>query len=289
MKLRGLIGCGAAALAMVLLLPPGAEAGSSTTSWRRSRRARGLDHGPRRRRAAGSPTRGVDCGRQQLGDRHGRRRCDPPGLGLLDGAGQRHRGDAGRRTGRGGGVTPAAQRPHRRHVAHGVRQRLLAGRQGRWHLHLRRRPVPRLDGQRPAQPAGVLAWPRPRTVVATGSWPTTEASSRSATLASTARWATSASTNRSTASSCRPPARGYQMVARDGGVFNFGDSKFYGSLGNLGLDNIVGLAPTPTGKGYWLLGGRSEGVPVRRRTVHPITGRRTSPTGPMSSASSPTP
>ena len=47
---------------------------------------------------------------------------------------------------------------------------------------------------------------------------------------------------------------GYWMVASDGGIFAFGDAGFYGSAGNLVLNQaIVGMAATPDGKGYWLV------------------------------------
>ena len=52
-----------------------------------------------------------------------------------------------------------------------------------------------------------------------------------------------------------PAARpvGYWLVASDGGIFAFGDAKFYGSTGNIELNQpITGMAPTPTGNGYWL-------------------------------------
>ncbi len=57
--------------------------------------------------------------------------------------------------------------------------------------------------------------------------------------------------------------KGYWMVAADGGVFNFGSAGFYGSTYALGLTGlsgshplgspVVGIAPTPDGKGYWLV------------------------------------
>ncbi len=57
--------------------------------------------------------------------------------------------------------------------------------------------------------------------------------------------------------------KGYWMVAADGGVFNFGKAAFYGSTYTLGLTGltgnhplgspVVGIAPTPDGKGYWLV------------------------------------
>jgi hypothetical protein len=47
---------------------------------------------------------------------------------------------------------------------------------------------------------------------------------------------------------------GYFFVATDGGIFNFGDSEFKGSTGDIKLNKpIVGAAATPTGEGYWLV------------------------------------
>jgi hypothetical protein len=43
-------------------------------------------------------------------------------------------------------------------------------------------------------------------------------------------------------------------VASDGGVFTFGDARFYGSTGDVRLNKpIVGMASTPSGNGYWLV------------------------------------
>jgi hypothetical protein len=43
-------------------------------------------------------------------------------------------------------------------------------------------------------------------------------------------------------------------VASDGGIFTFGDASFYGSTGNLHLNQpIVGMAATTDGHGYWLV------------------------------------
>jgi hypothetical protein len=53
-----------------------------------------------------------------------------------------------------------------------------------------------------------------------------------------------------------PPgtARGYWLVASDGGIFRFGNLGFYRSLGGIRLNRpVVGMAPTPTGNGYWLV------------------------------------
>ena len=43
-------------------------------------------------------------------------------------------------------------------------------------------------------------------------------------------------------------------MARDGGVFDYGDAAFFGSAGSLPLNApIVGMAATPDGGGYWLV------------------------------------
>jgi hypothetical protein len=51
-----------------------------------------------------------------------------------------------------------------------------------------------------------------------------------------------------------PGGGGYWLVARDGGVFSYGDARFFGSTGALALKApIVGMASTPDGGGYWLV------------------------------------
>jgi hypothetical protein len=48
--------------------------------------------------------------------------------------------------------------------------------------------------------------------------------------------------------------QGYWLVGSDGGVFTYGDAKFYGSTGSIHLNQpIVGMAATPDGAGYWLV------------------------------------
>jgi hypothetical protein len=43
-------------------------------------------------------------------------------------------------------------------------------------------------------------------------------------------------------------------VAADGGVFAFGDARFFGSMGGVVLDApVVGVAASPSGGGYWLV------------------------------------
>jgi SpoIID/LytB domain protein len=47
---------------------------------------------------------------------------------------------------------------------------------------------------------------------------------------------------------------GYWVVAADGGIFSFGDARFYGSTGGMRLNSpILGLTATPAGTGYWLV------------------------------------
>ncbi len=47
---------------------------------------------------------------------------------------------------------------------------------------------------------------------------------------------------------------GYRFVSSDGGLFAFGDAKFYGSAGGTKLAKpIVGMAATPSNGGYWLV------------------------------------
>ena len=54
--------------------------------------------------------------------------------------------------------------------------------------------------------------------------------------------------------SATPSGRGYWLVAKDGGVFSFGDARFFGSTGGLKLNRpIVGMSATPSGRGYWLV------------------------------------
>ena len=47
---------------------------------------------------------------------------------------------------------------------------------------------------------------------------------------------------------------GYWLVGTDGGVFSYGDSGFFGSTGDLALNQpITGMAATPSGAGYWMV------------------------------------
>ena len=51
-----------------------------------------------------------------------------------------------------------------------------------------------------------------------------------------------------------PDGRGYWLVASDGGIFSYGDARFFGSMGGQHLNQpVVGMAATPDGGGYWLV------------------------------------
>jgi hypothetical protein len=47
---------------------------------------------------------------------------------------------------------------------------------------------------------------------------------------------------------------GYWLVGTDGGIFSYGAAKFFGSTGNIKLNQpVVGMAATPDGRGYWMV------------------------------------
>jgi hypothetical protein len=49
-------------------------------------------------------------------------------------------------------------------------------------------------------------------------------------------------------------AEGYWLVASDGGIFAYGDARFFGSTGGMRLNQpVVGMAATPSANGYWLV------------------------------------
>jgi hypothetical protein len=87
-----------------------------------------------------------------------------------------------------------------------------------------------------------------------------------------------------------PDGKGYWLVAADGGIFAYGDARFYGSAGGIHLNEpIVGMAATPDGKGYWLVasdGGifsygdaRFWGSAGNLRLNQPIVGMASTPDG----------
>jgi len=66
---------------------------------------------------------------------------------------------------------------------------------------------------------------------------------------------------------------GYGLVARDGGIFTYGDQPFHGSTGDLRLNApIVGAATTPSGRGYWLVASDGGVFTFGDATFHGSTG-----------------
>ncbi|MFN8035601.1 MAG: CAP domain-containing protein [Acidimicrobiia bacterium] len=57
-----------------------------------------------------------------------------------------------------------------------------------------------------------------------------------------------------TGAAITPSGNGYWLVASDGGIFSYGDAKFFGSTGSIHLNQpITGMAATPSGNGYWFV------------------------------------
>ena len=71
-----------------------------------------------------------------------------------------------------------------------------------------------------------------------------------------------------------PDGGGYWMIGGDGGVFACGDAGFYGSTGNIHLNQpIVGMAGASTlGQGLLVRGLRRWRVLLRRRRVLRLNG-----------------
>jgi hypothetical protein len=70
-----------------------------------------------------------------------------------------------------------------------------------------------------------------------------------------------------------PP--GYWMAGSDGGVFQFGVARFFGSKGGSHLNQpIVGMASTPDGGGYWLVAADGGIFPFGDATYQGSTGNR---------------
>ena len=89
-----------------------------------------------------------------------------------------------------------------------------------------------------------------------------------------------------------PDGNGYWLVASDGGIFAFGDARFFGSMALRPLNSpIVGISWTADGNGYWLVasdGGvfsfgdaRFHGSMARGslNLVRPIVGMSWTPSG----------
>ena len=55
-------------------------------------------------------------------------------------------------------------------------------------------------------------------------------------------------------SATEPATSGYWLVGTDGGIFSFGKAGFFGSTGDIKLNQpIAGMAGTPDGRGYWMV------------------------------------
>jgi hypothetical protein len=85
--------------------------------------------------------------------------------------------------------------------------------------------------------------------------------------------------------------KGYWEVWSDGGVFAFGDAKYYGSMGGTRLaQKVIGITATATGNGYWLFaadGGvfafgdaKFAGSTGGLALVAPVVGMARNPAGP---------
>ena len=92
------------------------------------------------------------------------------------------------------------------------------------------------------------------------------------------------------AATSTPDGQGYWLVASDGGLFGFGSAGFFGSTGNIQLNQpIVGMAATPDGQGYWLVaadGGVFSfgsasfyGSPASKPLNRPVIGMAATPGG----------
>ena len=103
----------------------------------------------------------------------------------------------------------------------------------------------------------------------------TAASSRSATRASTARPARCVCNKPIVGMARTATGHGYWLVASDGGVFSFGDARFYGSTGahppERGRSSAWRRAAPATG--YWLVAIRRRHLQLRRRGLLRLDGR----------------
>ena len=91
-----------------------------------------------------------------------------------------------------------------------------------------------------------LACLRRRRQRVTGWLPPMAGCSPLAAPSSTVQREESSSTSPSSAMAPTPDGGGYWLVASDGGIFAYGDARFYGSTGAMPLNKpIVGMAPTP--------------------------------------------
>ena len=73
--------------------------------------------------------------------------------------------------------------------------------------------------------------------------------------------------------SATPSGNGYWLVAADGTIYGFGDAVVVGSTWGIARHPIVGMAPTVTGIGYWLVDSARWPLPLRRRGDGAATAR----------------
>ena len=89
------------------------------------------------------------------------------------------------------------------------------------------------------------------------------------------------SIDRSWAWRATPTGKGYWLVASDGGIFAFGDARFFGSTGNIRLNRpIVAMAATPTGQRLLVRRLRRRHLHVRRRDLLRLDRRRAAAASP---------
>ena len=84
----------------------------------------------------------------------------------------------------------------------------------------------------------------------------TARSTRSAMRASTARCTAARLSGPIVGMAATPSGHGYYLLGRDGGIFTFGDARFYGSTGGRHLNApVLDMTATPGGRGYWMVAG----------------------------------
>ena len=68
----------------------------------------------------------------------------------------------------------------------------------------------------------------------------------------------------------RPTTTGYWTLARDSGLFTFGDASFLGGPGEVPTP-AISIAPTPSGSGYWVLSANGRVSPYGDAVFHGST------------------
>lgn len=113
---------------------------------------------------------------------------------------------------------------------------------GSWHVYVN--PLADTQGNRQQDSNGCGG---DLTVTYGGAGPTTT------TTTSRTTTTTTSPTTTTTAAPTKPTSTaGYWFVAADGGVFNYGSAKFFGSASGATSSPVVGLAGKSDGTGYWV-------------------------------------